>query len=486
MRNITRSLVLGLVLGIATSTLAADAPVAGEAVLANAQPLPGWGVLPQLVEGGFSGLFPVGIPGQFWTVSDRGPNGDPFTAGTETRRPFLSPAFTPTIYRIEVDPSTGQIKILQRIPLKLRPGFSDPARSSVGGPVRFITGFGNTAANGAGNVPVTDEVPTTDTDGDGDIDAGDAALPFDPYGLDTEGIVFDWRSGTFWLVDEYRPSIVQVAFDGTILQRITPAGQNLQALGRAWSGVPLRDILPASYSNRRDNRGFEGLALSRDGRSLYAIVQNPLATACTGTDPISGEPFQSNNNRSATRIAKLDVTNPFYPVLIGDFFYTLETKADGTALNNQLRISDLYWTGRDRLLVDERDDTAGTAGQGAASTTTKWLYEVDLTAATNLQALDADSQRCVDALKPTGVAARGIVAGAKALALDLGSTSASPEYPASKLEGIVLLPNGNYATVNDNDFEVGLSAGIPVRYIEYGSSAPEVPCRGIWRIFCHR
>lgn len=202
---------------------------------------------------------------------------------------FLSPTFTPTIYRVQVDTAKGEMRILQRIPLKLRHGFMDPARAAVGGPSSQITGFGNISANAAANVPVSDEVPTTDTDSDGDIDATDATLPFDPYGLDTEGIVFDARTFTFWLVDEYRPSIVQVALDGTILQRITPQGQNVAALGSAWAAVPLRDILPASYSSRRDNRGFEGVALSADGRTLYAVLQSPLATACSGTDPISGE-----------------------------------------------------------------------------------------------------------------------------------------------------------------------------------------------------
>ena len=488
MRTLLRALLLVSVFVLAGTPplLAADQPVAAEASLANGQPLPVWGVLPQLEEGGFSGLFPVGIPGQFWTVSDRGPNGDTFTVGSQTRRPFLSPAFAPTIYRIQVDPTTGEIAIRHRTPLKLRRGFTNPARTLVGGPLQLLTGFGNTPANAAANVPVSDEVPTTDTDADGDVDATDVPLPFDPYGLDTEGIVFDWHSLSFWLVDEYRPSIVQVALDGTVLQRITPAGQNLQSLGSAWAGVTLRDILPARYSDRRDNRGFEGVAISRDARSLYAIVQNPLATTCTGTDPISGESFEGNNSRSATRIVKIDITRPLHPSLVGDFIYTLQTKADGTALNNQLRISDLYWLGPDRLLVDERDDTAGTAAQGAPSTTTKWLYEVDLSAATNVQTLDAAHQNCLDALKPTGVAARGVLAGIKQLALDLGSTSASPEYPVSKLEGIVALPNGNYATVNDNDFEVGASAGTPTHYIEYGSGDPAIPCEGIWRLFCQQ
>jgi len=373
---------------------------------------------------------------------------------------------------VRVDTTQQRLEIVDRIPLKLPPGSTDTARLFVDGPARQITGFGNTPANTAANVPVSDEVPTTDTNDDGTVDASDATLPFDPYGLDTEGIVVDPRSETFWIVEEYRPSIVQVNSKGVILQRLTPKGQNLAALGPNWGAVPLQDVLPAIYSTRRDNRGFEGVAISPDGETLYAVVQNPLATTCSGTDSISGQTFLSNNNRSATRIVKLDISDASRPVLSGDFVYTLDTKADGTALSSELRISDLFWVGPDRLLVDERDDHGGTAAQGEPSTTRKRIYEVDLTKATNIQTLTADEQRCLDALNPTGVTGRGVAAGTKILRLDLGSTSASAEYPIGKLEGIVQRENGNFATINDNDFQVGAAAGTPTLYVEYGSEPP--------------
>jgi hypothetical protein len=82
------------------------------------------------------------------------------------------------------------------------------------------------------------------------------------------------------------------------------------------------------------------------------------------------------------------------------------------------------------------------------------------------------TQQCLDALKPTGVAGRGVTAGTKLLKLDLGSTDASAEYPISKLEGIVQRANGNFATVDDNDFQVGAAAGTPTLYIEYGNGTP--------------
>jgi hypothetical protein len=101
---------------------------------------------------------------------------------------------------------------------------------------------------------------------------------------------------------------------------------------------------------------------------------------------------------------------------------------------------------------------------------------VNLAGATNLVATSATMLNCLDALKPSGVASRGVVAGTKTLRLDLGATSASPEYPIGKVEGVVQRANGNFATVDDNDFEVGAAAGVPTVYVEYGSRKPATPC----------
>ncbi len=460
---------------------AADRPVASDATLVEAQALPKHPSLPQFEDGGFSGLYPANRPGAFWTMSDRGPNGDTFNVGAETRRPFLAPAFAPSIYQVDVDPNTQQVRILERLPLKLPGGAANPARAGLAGgvPSDRVTGFGNTAPNAAANVPVGDEVPTTDTNGDGTINAGDGPLGFDPYGVDIEGIAVDARDGTFWLVEEYRPSVLHVAADGTVLRRFTPAGQTNAALGPAWASVPLSDVLPSEYSRRRDNRGFEGVAISPDGRTLYAVMQNPLAVVCSGASEIPGESFQSAANRTASRIVALDISNPDAPSLTGDFVYTLDANAGGTPANSQLRISDLYWVGPGQLLVDERDDTVGTAPQGGTSTTSKRIYRADLAGATNVQSLPPDKRTCLDALRPTGVAARGVTAATKTLVLDLGSTSASGEYPSDKVEGIALLANGNIATLNDNDF--GTGGPKPSRYLEYGTGKP-ASVRGYWSV----
>lgn len=75
--------------------------------------------------------------------------------------------------------------------------------------------------------------------------------------LDPEDVLVA-PDGTLWLTDEIYPLIVQVSRDGQILQRVTP---------------------PAKYAQRTSGRGFEGAAISPDGRTLYAILQTGLTTA---------------------------------------------------------------------------------------------------------------------------------------------------------------------------------------------------------------
>jgi hypothetical protein len=453
---------------------AADQPLVAEATLVGAQDLPAWSTLPVYKEGGFSGLHPVaGEPGHFWTVSDRGPNGEP-SAGNGNRRPFPSPAFAPSIYKLGVDTTTQQMTIIQRLPLKLPVGSVNPARATVGGDATHLTGLANSGVNAGANIPTADEPPVGDTDFDGDIDAVDANLPYDPYGVDTEGIAIDPRDGAFWLVEEYRPSILRVDPDGTVRNRYTPAGQTNAALGSAFDAVPLDDVLPAAYSRRRANRGFEGVAIDPTGMRLYAIVQNPLAESCAGNDPFSPggtEPYITvADQRSATRIAEIDITDPANPVLLGDYVYTLDTDpGTGITVNAQLRIGDLYYSEPGKLLVIERDDSYGEVAP--FGDTYKRVYEVDLSAATKVQTLAAGNQTCLSAVKPVNLDDRGITPVTKSLVLDLGSTAQSPEYPYDKLEGLTRLPNGNYATVDDNDFQVP-NPTKPTKYIEYGVAAP--------------
>src|SRR5262249_7479597 len=147
---------------------------------------------------------------------------------------FLAPSFTPTIYKVGVN-ADGSTTVLQRIPLHLKAGAVNPARAYmaahedaskgiVGGPQNELTGLPQiaTAAQGAASgLPANTAAARA---GVPSAAEGITLLGSDPYGIDSEPIAVDPRDGSFWIGDEYRPSLVHVSADGTLLNRIVPAG----------------------------------------------------------------------------------------------------------------------------------------------------------------------------------------------------------------------------------------------------------------------
>lgn len=124
-------------------------------------------------------------------------------------------------------------------------------------------------------------------------------LEYDPFGADMEGIVIN-DDGTYWTVDEYRPAIYHFDVDGSLIDRFVPEGT--AALAGETEGTFGTETLPAEYSNRRRNRGFEAIALDTDEDILYSFIQTPLANPdrtasddssvirMLGIDPETGEP----------------------------------------------------------------------------------------------------------------------------------------------------------------------------------------------------
>ena len=407
-----------------------------------------------IIEGGFSGLTPAAPGGRlFWTVTDRGPNGQPtLPAPIGQVRTFPVPSFTPAI-RLLGTSARGGLVPLATIPLRLRAGAADPARAAMnlGGDPRAITGFPNLPAAGG---TITDELAAL-ADGSPFDAAGKPAGLLDPYGLDTEGIAVA-RDG-FWISDEYRPSLVHVSFSGVILERLVPQGT--PTLGDE-SVVPGRRTLPAIYSKRRANRGMEGVAISDDGRYLYALLQNALDTKATTTSGGVAIPDGTTPKlHRSLRLVEDNLRAKGGPAVSREFLYQIDentnprpagvSRADWQDL---YRTSDIAWIGPGRIAVDDRDDSP--AGGG---TDHKVVYSVDLSKGTDLTTLPAGSVAAVDrdsgaldAYTPELLAAAGIAPAPKTAILDVGAT-----YPHDKLEGVALVGRDKVAVVNDNDFGLG-------------------------------
>lgn len=339
-----------------------------------------------------SDLYPAGRHGEYWTVTDRGPNGQ-IEVGKEKRRTFPVPGFNPAIVKIRA--VGGRIKVLESIPIT----------TAKGAPV---TGLPNQAGR--------DEAPYN-------YDAS-AKLPYNPNGLDTEGLVRD-RDGSFWLVDEYGPSLVHVSPRGRVLARHVPKGLKL-----AGAGYPVIESLPSVFLKRKVNRGFEGLALLPDG-NLVIGLQSPLLNP----DKAGGE--DSRN----TRLLRF---SPRENRVTGEYAYRFDPVGvvePGQTKTSELKISALVALGGDRLMVQERTDKSAR------------LYEVRLR-----KSSDILRSRWESATKPSleqldNPAAAGVPVLGKRLVVDLNKVKGVP----GKIEGIAVEGSSTLALLNDNDF--GMSDG---------------------------
>ena len=205
-----------------------------------------------------SGAFrhPDDPPNVIWTIGDRGPNvacGEfksvaqmelPACRDTKNGRIYLAPAYAPSIYRvILLDDQT--FRITDVIALKDRDG-------------RPLNGMPNPQRS------ATTEIP---------LDGRGKPLDRDVHGIDAEALV-RLTDGTFWIADENAPSIVHVGAEGRIIARHVPQGTEQDYAGARYEVV---GTLPAILAKRQVNRGIESLAVSRDERHLYFIMQSPLA-----------------------------------------------------------------------------------------------------------------------------------------------------------------------------------------------------------------
>ncbi|MES2055348.1 MAG: esterase-like activity of phytase family protein [Pseudomonadota bacterium] len=376
-------------------------------------------------------------PGIFWAIGDRGPNlkvGPAVKiygltavarhADTEGAKVMPRPDIGPALSELRIEGDA--ITLLRTLPLR---GGSGAALSGLPTP------------GGATSV----SEPAIALDG--------TILTPDPSGADTEGVAAA-ADGSFWVGDEYGPSLLRVAADGTVFARWVPSGTEALFAG---ADYPVIGALPAIAARRQINRGIEALALSDDGAWLYFAFQSPLA-----------HPDAEAHHRARhVRIWKMDTATG---AIAAQYLYPFdppETFRRDCSLGkvdwSDLKISELVLLAPDRLLILER-----------GSATTK-LYAVQLD-----RAHETAPEQLDDATRPTleQRSADGLIgdlALAKTLILD---TDDLPEIDAD-LEGLIVLSAKTLLLVNDNDFgmegvrtrfwRVELAADLPVDSISAGS-----------------
>lgn len=314
--------------------------------------------------------------GELWMVTDRGPNGLIKIEGAN-RRTFLAPQFNPAIHRVKLD--GGAIRILETIPIVTRSG-------------KPVTGLPNLEGR--------DETPYDYS--------GQNKLSFNPNGLDTEGLVRT-AAGDFWLAEEYGPSLLKVDRAGMVLKRYVPEGVKLEG-----ADYPVDPTLPAILAKRKINRGFEGLALSGDQKTLYIALQSPLSNP----DKKTGDASRNS------RILAFDVASE---KVVAEYVYRFEASNDfdpAHSAPDEMKISSLVFVKPDTLLVLERTDWVAK------------LYSVDLAKATNILGGKWDDPAAAPALEALHEPADSDVQTlSKTLVLNLKDLDGIPD----KIEGVAVI-----------------------------------------------
>lgn len=336
---------------------------------------------------------PAGPDDEFWMVTDRGPNAE-VEVGGEERRTFPVPAFTPLILRVVAE--DGELSVEEAIPL-------------VGGSGAPVTGLSN--------IEGVDEAPFDFS--------GEEALAYNPSGLDSEGLVRT-PAGDFWLADEYGPSLVHVDASGRVLARYVPEGLALEG-----ADYRVVDNLPAIFAERKANRGFEGLALGPDGRTLYVTLQSPLANP----DGDAGEASRAGRILAFDLETERPAAEYLYRFEVGpEFDPAPEVDQD------EMKLSGVVALDATTLLVLERTDEVAR------------LYRADLAAATDILGGEWDDAATSPSLEAlSDPVAAGVVPVVKTLAVDLEAVPGMPD----KIEGVAVLDPTTVAVANDNDFDIG-------------------------------
>ncbi len=197
-----------------------------------------------------------------------------------------------------------------------------------------------TASGGSGEIEVVRHIDLADPDrvaGFPIVNEGSRERLLTGSDFDIESLVRS-PDGSFWIGDEFGPFLLHFGADGTLLEKPVPfpGGKS-----------PSNPFLGSEAPNVGSSRGFEAMAATPDGTTLYPVVEGRL-----------------NDDPQARRrwVYEFDVTSRSYT----GRRWAFQTDRDADV------VGDAFWAGPDRLLLIERDDFDG------PSSVIKRVYEVDL------------------------------------------------------------------------------------------------------------
>ncbi|MCA1924944.1 MAG: esterase-like activity of phytase family protein [Thiobacillus sp.] len=323
--------------------------------------------------GYFSDLYYDPNRNQWWGLSDRGPGGGILNYETRVQR-----------FTLDVDMNTGAISNFQ-----------------VAQTIKF-SNAGN-ALNGLLPSPTNQ--------------LGNA---FDP-----EGFVINPRNGNMLVSDEYGPSLYEFDRNGNQVRAYTTPSN---IVPRSAGNVPNYADNTGNSLGKRSNRGFEGLAVSPDGRYTFAMLQSAMLD-------------EGGSSGVYNRIVKFDNDTGS---AVAQYAYRMEGSSQGRGISSLVAIND------HEFMVLERNNRGLGVDSDLASPSKK-VYIIDLAGASDVSAIDLDAAGAV--FTPASKSA------APFLDLAANSLAALGGLAPEKWEGLAIGPrldDGAYLLLagTDNDYSV--------------------------------
>ena len=346
----------------------------------------------EIFEGGISGI--TYIPGtdmEFYLINDRGPNlvmTEHHLADGQNVKVFPFVDYAPKIFRAKL--KDGRFFITETLPIK------NPEGKPVSG-LPF-----------PGNLDMNREIAWSDLNA---TQAGE-----DIWGIDAEGIVIG-NDNDFWIVEEYRTSIMHLDKNGQIKTVYGPEIINDYYL-------PIDTV----FKYRRPNRGFESVAITPSGL-VYAMLQSPMWNPGPEISEASKlvRILELNPETGKTRMFLYEHSDTIDDVRVRDWKI-----ADMVAVNDYEFLIIEHATRNESQFMD--------------------VYKIDISNATAIEAEFIEGNTPEQLINAETAAIYGINVVERTHLFDMISAGYDPFL--DKPEGITIIDELTIALINDNDYDI--------------------------------
>jgi len=251
--------------------------------------------------------------------------------------------------------------------------------------------------------------------------------------LDPEGVVINPLNGNLLISDEYGPSLYEFNRSGEFVRAFNNPANVIPR--DSVTNVPSFGVDPAANkAGKRNNRGYEGLAISPDGQYTFAMLQSAMLDEGGGSGKLN-------------RIVKFDNATG---TAVAQYAYEMKRSGEGQGISALVSIND------HQFMVLERNNRGIGAGADFA-TADKDVFIIDIAGATDVSGIDLDAP---------GATFTKVSKSAQWLDLDIdtidldgdGNVETAGKSP-EKWEGLAIGPklnDGSYLLLagNDNDYSV--------------------------------